>query len=262
VLGATSADLAAFLDAVASRPDPRDPLTNAAAPPPPGGFGALLGDGVHGLRIGIDERAFADGDQEIVARCREALGALEAEGARLVPIRIPLAAHAFAIGVATMGGEGTAITDRKDRARVAELSIDIRFAVDVARSISAGEFVDVQRLRAGLRRQTAAALANVDVIASPTTAVTAPLVSADEVRGVFADAELVRGICKHCFAANLTGLPALSVPVGVGAFGVPVGMQLTGDAWDEAALLAVSAHLERVGVGASIRPPAAFDLLD
>jgi aspartyl-tRNA(Asn)/glutamyl-tRNA(Gln) amidotransferase subunit A len=51
------------------------------------------------------------------------------------------------------------------------------------------------------------------------------------------------------------------VPVGTGAHGLPVGLQLVGDAWDEASVLAGMAELERLGVARAIRAPGALDLL-
>jgi aspartyl-tRNA(Asn)/glutamyl-tRNA(Gln) amidotransferase subunit A len=56
------------------------------------------------------------------------------------------------------------------------------------------------------------------------------------------------------FLGNLTGLPALSAPVGLDEDRLPIGFQLVGDAWDEATVLAASAQLERLGVARVERP--------
>ena len=60
---------------------------------------------------------------------------------------------------------------------------------------------------------------------------------------------------------NLTGLPAGTAPVGMDPAGLPIGLQIVGDAWDEAAVLAVLAHLERSEIARTARPPGAVDLL-
>jgi aspartyl-tRNA(Asn)/glutamyl-tRNA(Gln) amidotransferase subunit A len=70
----------------------------------------------------------------------------------------------------------------------------------------------------------------------------------------FLDARLVEAITRYTFLANLTGLPAGSVPVGTDANGRPIGLQLCGDAWDEATVLAAMAQLERSGHGRAMRP--------
>src|SRR6185437_6672922 len=97
-IAASTADLAAFLDAVAAAHDPADEMTAWAPPPPDGGFGALLGAGVRGLRIGVDEASFADASEPVALACREALRALERDGATLVDVSLPIAQHAHRIG--------------------------------------------------------------------------------------------------------------------------------------------------------------------
>jgi aspartyl-tRNA(Asn)/glutamyl-tRNA(Gln) amidotransferase subunit A len=99
------------------------------------------------------------------------------------------------------------------------------------------------------------------LIALPSTARTAPHVTEDEVRGGFIDPPLLDGMCRYAFLANLTGLPAVSVPVGGDRDGMPVGLQLIGDAWDEACVLQVLAHFERTGAARVPRPKDAIDLL-
>jgi aspartyl-tRNA(Asn)/glutamyl-tRNA(Gln) amidotransferase subunit A len=68
-------------------------------------------------------------------------------------------------------------------------------------------------------------------------------------------------MCRFAFLANLTGNPAATAPVGVDADGLPVGLQIFGDAWDEAAVLQVIAHLERINAAIVRRPPSHVDLL-
>ena len=47
----------------------------------------------------------------------------------------------------------------------------------------------------------------------------------------------------------MLGLPALSIPCGLGASGLPIGIQIIGPAWEEALILRVGAALEDGGVG-------------
>jgi amidase len=54
---------------------------------------------------------------------------------------------------------------------------------------------------------------------------------------------------------NLAGLPALSVPTGPGADGLPIGLQLVGPRWSEPRLLEIAQELERAGVLPGFRPP-------
>jgi aspartyl-tRNA(Asn)/glutamyl-tRNA(Gln) amidotransferase subunit A len=260
VLAGASADLARFLDVVASAPDPSDPFT-LACEPVCSSFGHRMGDGVRGLRIGIDETEWAECSANVSAASRAALAALERDGAKLVPVRIPLARHAPALGIATIGCEGAALSASTSEREREDLALDIRLAMNVAAGVTAGEYLQVQRLRIGLRRQVAEALKTADVIALPVAPVTAPRLDDSAFNEVFSDAALITALCRHTFLANLTGLPAASAPIGIDRRGVPIGLQIIADAWDEPGLLAVLAHLERCGAAEARRPAGAIDLL-
>jgi aspartyl-tRNA(Asn)/glutamyl-tRNA(Gln) amidotransferase subunit A len=259
-LGVCARDLALFLDAVASTSDPEDVHTGWVGPPAAEGFGARLGDGVRGLRIGVDEADWLDVDPAIARACRDALAALERDGATLVPVHVPLGRHAAALGVATVGAEGAALSRTLAAELAAQLSDDVRLAMRVGGDLSAGEYLDLQRLRGGLARQLAQVLTQVDVLASATVATSAPRLPQRATDGGAADGDMVAALCRQTFAANLAGLPAGTVPVGVDGDGVPIGLHLVGDAGDEAGVLAVMAHLERLGFTARCAP-GALDLL-
>jgi aspartyl-tRNA(Asn)/glutamyl-tRNA(Gln) amidotransferase subunit A len=260
-IAASTADLAAFLDAAASIPDPADELTGWAPPPPAGGFGALLGAGVRGLRIGVDEGAFRDAAEPVAAACREALRALEREGAVLVDLSLPISHHAHRIGYLTIGPEALSVHRREWLDQRELLADDLRLNFAVLAGMTALEHLDAQRLRTGLRRELCNALAGVDVIALPTTAITAPRYTEEDEKTSFSDPASLEGLCRFTFLANLTGNPAATAPVGLDGAGLPIGLQILGDAWDEVMVLSVLAHLERTGIASVRRPPGAVDLI-
>ncbi len=260
-IASTSEDLAVFLDAVSSAPDPNEPLTSLAPPPPSGGFGSRLGAGVAGLRVGVPEREWEDADPEVAAECRRALAALEKDGAVLVPVRMPLASVAAPIGYLTIGCESFAAQAHHYRDRRDKMGEDLRLSFAVLSGIGADEFLDAQRLRSALRLESAAVLASVDLVALPTTATTAPALPVHDRGQAFADTAAIDAMCRFCFLGNLTGLPAGTAPVGVDRDGLPIGLQLMGDAWDEHVVIGAMAHLERIGVARVRRPKAAIDLL-
>jgi aspartyl-tRNA(Asn)/glutamyl-tRNA(Gln) amidotransferase subunit A len=121
--------------------------------------------------------------------------------------------------------------------------------------------VDAQRLRDALRGEVQSALRDVDVIALPTNATTAPTITDAEARSGIVDTAALDAACRFVFLGNLLGLPAASAPVGKDGAGLPVGLQIIGDAWDEACVLQVVAHLERIGAAYSPKPRDAIDLL-
>jgi aspartyl-tRNA(Asn)/glutamyl-tRNA(Gln) amidotransferase subunit A len=216
---------------------------------------------VRGLRIGVDEAEWAAADRELTTPCRDALVALEKAGAELVPIRIAHAAHAAAIGYLTLGIEAFSAMYELRQRHMDAMGPDVQLFLSGMETFRPDDYIDGQRLRQGLRRDVAEALRHVDLIALPSTARSAPQVSEEEVRAGFVDPPLLDGMCRYAFLANLTGLPAISVPVGGDRDGMPVGLQLIGDAWDEACVLQAAAALERLGVARAISCESCVDLL-
>jgi aspartyl-tRNA(Asn)/glutamyl-tRNA(Gln) amidotransferase subunit A len=260
-IASSARDLATFLDVVASEPCPEDSLTSWAPAPPEGGFGAYLGSGVRGLRIGIDELELRQAQPDIVRAVERTIRTLEKEGAEIVRIEIPMAKYAPAIGYLSISPEEVAIKRDILQNRRSELPDDIRLMFAIVEGFSCGEYLDAQRLRSGLRIAMAELLREVDVIALPTTAITAPSYTEAEERLPFSDPTAIDGLCRFNFLGNLTGLPAGTAPIGMDSKGLPIGLQIVGDAWDEPTVLSVLAHLERIGVAEARRPPGAVDLL-
>jgi aspartyl-tRNA(Asn)/glutamyl-tRNA(Gln) amidotransferase subunit A len=260
-IASNATDLARFLDAVASEPDPHDPDTSAAAPPPAGGFGARIGAGVRGMRIGVPQAEWAEADETVARRGRDALAALQKEGAELVDVSIPLAAVAAPIGYITIGCESFAGQMDHWNERRDLIADDLRLSYAVLSGLAASEFLDAQRLRAALRLEVARVLRDVDVIALPTTMTPAPELPVADRGQAFADTAAIDAMCRFVFLGNLTGLPAGTAPVGVDQDGLPVGLQIVGDAWAEDVVIGVLAHLERMEVASVPRPKASYDLL-
>jgi len=125
-----------------------------------------------------------------------------------------------------------------------------RFGAEAKRRIMIGTFVlsagyydayygKAQQVRALIRRDYERAFANVDLIALPTSPTVAFRLgerTADPLQMYLSDVFTV--------AANLAGVPAVSVPCGV-SDGLPVGLQLTARPFDEATLLRGAEALER-----------------
>ena len=252
-IGASTRDLAVFLE-LASGADSGDPSSAVAPTSRPGAFTHALGRGVRGLRIGFDESDWDALDDDVAGPGREALDALQREGAVLVPVKLGFARFAAPIGYLTIGVEAfTAMFDIRAR-HMDELGQDMQLFLAGLETFRPDDYVDAQRIRSSQRTWLAQILREVDVIAMPATAVGAPTVSDEEARSGFIDPPLLDAMCRFAFLANVTGLPAGVAPVGKDANGMPIGLQIVGDAWDEACVLQVLAHLERVGAARAERP--------
>ena len=170
----------------------------------------------------------------------------------------PLLRHAPAIGYLCISIETRAELREDWLEHADEMTSDLQITMAVVQELGAVEFAEALRLRTGLRRDAARMLAEVDILALPTTVGTAPAATDAQFESGFLDAQALAGLCRFNFLGNLTGLPACSAPVGMHG-GLPIGLQLMGDAWDEATVLAACAHLERLGVAKVTRPKVSVD---
>ncbi len=259
-IGASAVDLALLLETTSGE-DPGDPLTVGNPGFDRGWLVAALKRGVRGLRIGVVEDEIDAAEPAVAGAIRDALRALEAEGAHLVPVTLALAPHASAIGYLTIGLEAFAALFEERRGAWASLGVDLQLLCRTMSTFTSDDYLDAQRLRAGLRAEVAGALRDVDVLALPTSVRGAPLVSDAEMRDGVVDTLALADASRFVYLANLTGLPAGTAPVGHDARGMPVGLQIIADAWDEATVLQVLAHLERSGLARVPAPKVKVNVL-
>jgi aspartyl-tRNA(Asn)/glutamyl-tRNA(Gln) amidotransferase subunit A len=260
-IGASTEDLAEFLEVTAG-PDAGDGASNVAPARVPGEFTRALGRGVRGLRIGIDEALWEDASDSVTAPCRVALAALERDGATLVKIETETWKTAAAVGYLTIGLEVASALARIREEHLDEVGLDIVLTLCGLNIFRSDDYLVAQRVRSALRLEAQRVLGDVDLIALPSTGTPAPPVSDAEARSGFVDPIALDSVCRFAFLGNLTGLPAASAPVGMGPNGLPVGLQLMGDAWDEACVLQAVAHLERIGAASVVKPASYVDILE
>lgn len=246
---------------LAAGPDPADRATLPQPPLAPGELTAALGRGVVGLRLGVPESEWADADAGVARTGRAALAALEKAGAVLIPVELPLARHAAAIGYLTIAIEARAALRAVEAEHWNDLGLDLRVFLAGVDAFVADDYVDAQRLREKLREELCGVLREVDAVALPTSKTVAPPVTDAEAQSSFIDTRALDAACRFAFLANLTGVPAGTAPVGRSEARLPIGLQIVGDAWDEACVLAVLAELERQGAAEVVRPKPAIDLV-
>jgi Asp-tRNA(Asn)/Glu-tRNA(Gln) amidotransferase A subunit family amidase len=102
------------------------------------------------------------------------------------------------------------------------------------------------RVRAAVRYSLAAALETVDFLAWPTTPGCAPTLEDPWVTIPSGRTPVDVPNVRQNSLANLTGAPAISIPVGLSASALPIGLQLLGPWGSEARLLDAAEHIERV----------------
>jgi aspartyl-tRNA(Asn)/glutamyl-tRNA(Gln) amidotransferase subunit A len=228
-------------------------------------FGASLNNSLEGLRIGIPKEFFGEGlHADVRAAVDSALREYEKLGAKLVPISLPRTELSIPVYYIIAPAEASSNLSRFDGVKFGYRAKDYTDLVDmykktraegfgneVKRRIMTGAYVlshgyydayylQAQKIRRMIADDFQNAFKECDVIAGPV----APSVAwkfgenaGDPVADYLADI--------FTLPASLAGLPAMSVPAGFGAQGMPVGLQLIGNYFKEAQLLNAAHRLQQ-----------------
>jgi len=238
-------------------------------------LGACETRDMKGLKIGKPKEYFVDGmDPEVRARVEEALEKCKELGATIVDISLPHTEYAVAAYYVIAPSEASANLSRYDGVRFGHRcdnpedlldmytrSRDEGFGKEVKRRILTGAFalssgyydayyLKAQQVRTLVQQDFIKAFETVDVIATPTSPVTAFKL------GEKTDDPLTMYLADiFTIAVNLAGLPGLSQPCGF-ANDLPVGLQWIAPAWREDTLLSAASAYEAATDWLSKQPPA------
>jgi aspartyl-tRNA(Asn)/glutamyl-tRNA(Gln) amidotransferase subunit A len=239
----TVGDCALLLAALAGA-DPGDPTASAKPVPD---YGADLERGMRGVRVGVPQQHFFEQLDPEVDRClRAALRQLESLGAVLTPVDLPRAKEIGFVGWTLLVAEAYAVHAARLRRRFADYGLRARQRIAAGAFLTAAEYEQAAQLRGVWTREVNAALGRVDAIVTPTMPFAGIPVEVQNTK----PPETTWGTIPF----NLTGHPALSVPCGFTAAGLPVGMQLVGRAFDEAMLFRIGRAYEQATEWHTRRP--------
>jgi aspartyl-tRNA(Asn)/glutamyl-tRNA(Gln) amidotransferase subunit A len=261
-------DTALLLAAVAGH-DPLD-ATSVDAPVPD--YTAALSQGVNGLRIGVPDEYFGEGlDPEIERAVRVAIDVLRDLGAAVERVSLPTTKYGVATYYIVAPAEASSNLARydgvkyglrvagKDLVDMVSRTRAAGFGAEVKRRIMLGTYAlstgyyeayygQAQKVRTLVRRDFEKAFERVDLLAAPTT----PSVAFRH--GDKADPLAMYMNDVYTIPASMTGLPAVSVPCGFDAAGLPIGLQLIGRTLDEATLLRAAYAYEQATAWRERRP--------
>ena len=254
-------DTAALLEVIASH----DTKDSTSIPRRDTDFTASLQDDVAGMKIGIPRDYFTDGlAPEVRRHVLAAAQALREQGADVEEFDLSLVEYAVPAYYTIASAEASSNLERFDGIKYGYRAGDCQelhemykktrsegFGEEVKRRITLGRFVlssgyydayylKALRVKALIRQAFDAAFAKYDVILGPVAPTTAPLLGEslqDPIRMYLGDI--------YTIAVNLAGLPAISLPCGLDGEGLPVGLQLIGDCFEEKKLLRTAFTYEK-----------------
>ncbi len=244
-----------------------DPLDSTSAKIEVPDYEQALGKDIKGLKIGLaKEYSLQKGNSEANRKLEYAISLLKDLGAEIVEISLPHTEFALPTYYVLAPAEASSNLARYDGVRyghrakletndsIIELYEKTRsegFGTEVKRRILIGTYVlssgyydayykRAQKVRSLIKNDFDQVFKKIDLILTPTTPTSAfPLGS----KGIQDPVEMYMNDI-FTVPANLAGLPALSLPVGLDELGLPLGVQLIGDNWQEPLLLNTAFNLE------------------
>jgi aspartyl-tRNA(Asn)/glutamyl-tRNA(Gln) amidotransferase subunit A len=245
---------------------------------PKDAFAGALAGGAKGLRIGLPREYFTqDLAQDVAGPILEAVEGLRRLGATTVEVSLPNQHLSVPAYYVIAPAEASSNLSRYDGVRYGHRAAEYSglddmyaktraegFGAEVKRRIMIGTYVlshgyydayylQAQRIRRLIAGDFAAAFRKCDLIAGPA----APSVAYD--LGAKKDDPVQMYLDDlYTIPINLAGLPGMSIPCGFGAKGRPVGLQIVGNYWDEARMLA-AAHAFQQATDWHLRAPPGFD---
>jgi aspartyl-tRNA(Asn)/glutamyl-tRNA(Gln) amidotransferase subunit A len=235
------ADVALLLDVIAG-PDAADP---GSADVPVDAYRVGVDDGIAGWRIGVIAEEWLGGvDSEVSASVRAAVDALAAAGAWVDELAAPDLPDAARLnGLMTTADAAAFHRERLEQAPN-DFGPDVLTRLRRGAAYGAADYADARRRQTILRRTFSSWFVEhggeLDAVVLPTTPIAAPRIAG-------LDAVATAGMLTRLTAPfNFTGLPALSVPCGVTADGLPIGLQIVAAPWAERRVLRVGRAYEQV----------------
>jgi aspartyl-tRNA(Asn)/glutamyl-tRNA(Gln) amidotransferase subunit A len=219
-----------------------DPADAASANVPVADYLASLNKGVSGLRIGIPRAFFQEAPvvtHDVLAGIDRTANQLRGAGATVEDITLPDYALFAAAGRVIMMAEAYAIHEADMRTRLLDYATMTANRFVLGAAIMAADYINALRARTELADAVNAALSRYDVLLTASALCTAPRF--DATVDAMSSASPMQTI-----PFNVTGHPAMSVPIGLASDGLPIGVQIAGRPFDEAMVFRVSRAVEVV----------------
>lgn len=168
----------------------------------------------------------------------------ESAGAQFVMGRVPDGEQLSTVAQVTLLSEAAAVHEPYMRKRRQDYGDDVLALLELGRTMPATHYIQAQRMRKRILGVFLQMLKKADCLLTPATPITAPLIGQEtlDIGGELEDTRIAS--TRFVRGMNALGLPALVIPAGWTKDGMPVGIQIIGRPFGEAALLRIGAALE------------------
>jgi aspartyl-tRNA(Asn)/glutamyl-tRNA(Gln) amidotransferase subunit A len=229
-----------------------DPDDAASIDVPVDDYLSRLEGGVSSWRIALaSDEFFTRADEQVLEALQAAAQVFTQLGAQIVPMEFP-EGYAAALANGNMVTSDAAAFHRQRLEENPEgFGGDVLQRLQMGAARTSSEYALLRREQSRLRRLYERFFEDFDILITPTTPVFAPPIEGPDA------IEQARLLTRFTAPFNLTGLPALSLPCGFSADGMPIGMQVVGRPWAEAAILR-AAHAYELATDWHLRRPDRF----
>jgi Asp-tRNA(Asn)/Glu-tRNA(Gln) amidotransferase A subunit family amidase len=242
----------ALVYSIIAGPDPKDRYTLLQPPVTLSGWNTPH---LNNMGCGVYPAWIEHADPEIVTCFKGMLAALEKRGATLREIEIPELDEIRISHAITILSE-MAKCMQPYKAQRSQMAESVQLSLILGESFSADDYLRAQQFRTRAMAAFEALFQEVDVILSPAAARTAqPIPANHNSKQDWSDLATTTEYMRFVNPANLTGLPAISFPIGYDSLGLPIGMQAMATHWQEHLLFRVAYNAEQVLVR---KTPAVF----
>jgi aspartyl-tRNA(Asn)/glutamyl-tRNA(Gln) amidotransferase subunit A len=209
-------------------------------------FTRSLRGGVKKIRVGIPRQYFFDRLQKEVREfVLTACATLGQRGAELREVEVKGMEEAVPLVAVITVGEALSYHWNWLQTRPEDYGADVRERMKLSENQRTVDYLHAQEQRRRFTESFVRIFESVDVLIAPTLSVPPPLIGQKEISWGRTKEDVRAALLRMTRPGNLTGLPAISLPCGITADGLPVGLQILGRHYDEPTLLQVAYAYEQ-----------------
>ncbi len=239
----TAADCALMMNAMAGF-DSNDPASSRHSI---SDYGAELGRGLKGVRIGVPSDYFFDQvDPQISTAVESAIQAMQGEGAVIREVAMPWVSVGRAVNVAVLLPEAAAVHRKRLAEKGNQYSPAVRHRLKAGLEVSAVDYIHAQRARSMFGHQMTQAMEDLDALVTPTVPIQTPTIAETTPPPGSAIPQAGGEFPNFTGVFNATGQPSMSLNCGFTEDGMPIGLMISGKAFEDARLIGIGHAYQQI----------------